>query len=177
MHCISLFVLFRLAILLSVLRFTVYPFGIFKLFLLRCIEHSGKLIHGGDRNAFEVMTLASLLVEALYQGNPNKYYVLFRNLYRSKNSAAAYPSGASEFTPGFMWDSCYSIFGCICMHCISLFVLFRLAILLSVLRFTVYPFGIFKLFLLRCIHTSRRRLLLFWYIIFFSDGYKYLIIT
>jgi hypothetical protein len=30
----------------------------------------GKLTHGGDRKAFEVMTLASLLVEALYQGNP-----------------------------------------------------------------------------------------------------------
>jgi hypothetical protein len=33
--------------------------------------HSGKLTHGGDHNTFEVMTLASLLVEALYQGNPN----------------------------------------------------------------------------------------------------------
>jgi hypothetical protein len=65
------------------------------------------------------------------------------------------PFGTSEFTPGFMWDSCYSIFGCICMHCISLFVLFRLAILLSVLRFTVYPFGIFKLFLLRCIELYK----------------------
>jgi hypothetical protein len=35
----------------------------------------------------------------------------------------AYPSGASEFTPGFRWGSCYSIFSFICMFCWSLFVL------------------------------------------------------
>ena len=33
------------------------------------------------------------------------------------------PSGAPEFTPGFQWDSCYSIFSFICMFCRSLFVL------------------------------------------------------
>jgi hypothetical protein len=42
--------------------------------------HSGKLTHG---NTFEVMTLASLLVEALYQGNPNSTMYFFRNLYHS----------------------------------------------------------------------------------------------
>jgi hypothetical protein len=44
--------------------------------------------------------------------------------------------------------SCYSICRFMCTHCISLFVPFRLAIVLSVLlRFTDsdYPFGIFKL--------------------------------
>jgi len=57
-------------------------------------------------------------------------------------SRTAYPSGAPEFTPGFKWlSSCYLKFSR------SLFVLFLLAIVLSVLRFTAsdYPFGIFKL--------------------------------
>ena len=36
------------------------------------IFHSGPLSDGGDRKTFEVMTLASLLAEALYQGNPNR---------------------------------------------------------------------------------------------------------
>ena len=46
---------------------------------------------------------------------------------------------------------CYSIFNFMCMFCISLFVLFLLVIVLSVLRRFIdsgYPFGIFKLFLL-----------------------------
>ena len=45
------------------------------------------------------------------------------------------PSGAPEFTPGFLWESCYSIFSFMCMYCRYLFV--PLAIVLSVLfRFT-----------------------------------------
>jgi hypothetical protein len=36
------------------------------------IFHSSKLSYGGDRKTFEAMTLASLLSEALYQGNPNR---------------------------------------------------------------------------------------------------------
>ena len=52
----------------------------------------------------------------------------------------AYPSGASEFTPGFEWGSCYLIFSFIYMVCRSLFVLlyfFSLVIALSVLlRYT-----------------------------------------
>ena len=49
----------------------------------------------------------------------------------------AYPSGASEFTPGFQCGSCYSIFNFICMFCAYVF-----------LRYTEsnYPFGIFKIF-------------------------------
>ena len=35
----------------------------------------------------------------------------------------AYPSGVPEFTPGFKWGSCYSIFSFICLFCRSLFVL------------------------------------------------------
>ena len=35
----------------------------------------------------------------------------------------AYPFAAPEFTPGFEWGSCCSIFSFICMFCRSLFVL------------------------------------------------------
>jgi len=34
-----------------------------------------------------------------------------------------YPSGAPEFTPGFEWGSCYSIFSFICIFCRYLVVL------------------------------------------------------
>jgi len=52
-------------------------------------------------------------------------------------AGTAYPSGAPEFTPGSSWGSCYSIFSFICMFCRSFpFVLFLLAIVLSVLRYT-----------------------------------------
>ena len=60
----------------------------------------------------------------------------------------AYPSGTPVFTPSFQWGSCCSIFSFMCMFCRSLFVLFLLAIVLSVfLRFTDsdYPFGILDL--------------------------------
>jgi hypothetical protein len=53
-----------------------------------------------------------------------------------------------EFTLGFYWGSCYSIFSFMCMFCP--FVYFLLAIVLSVLlRYTDsdYPFVIFKLLL------------------------------
>ena len=46
-------------------------------------------------------------------------------------AGTAYPSGAPKFTPGFEWDSCYSIFSFMCMFCP--FILFLLAIVLSVL--------------------------------------------
>ena len=60
----------------------------------------------------------------------------------------AHVTRAHEFTPGFQWSSCHSIFRFMCMFCKSLFVLFPLAIVMSALRFTDsdYPFGIFKLF-------------------------------
>ena len=38
-------------------------------------------------------------------------------------TGTAYPSGAPEFTPGFLWGPCYSIFSFICMFCRLLFVL------------------------------------------------------
>jgi hypothetical protein len=60
-------------------------------------------------------------------------------------------SGIPEFTTGFYWELCCSIFSFLCnVFCRSLFVLFPLAIVLPVLlRFTSsdYPFGIFKLFI------------------------------
>ena len=33
----------------------------------------------------------------------------------TSRTGTAYPSGAPEFTPGFWWGSCYSIFGLICL--------------------------------------------------------------
>ena len=58
----------------------------------------------------------------------------------TSGAGTASTSGAPEFTPGFHWGSCYSIFSFMCMLGRSLFVL---------LRYTNYdyPFGIFKLFL------------------------------
>ena len=41
----------------------------------------------------------------------------------TRGAGTAYPSGAHEFTPGFKWGSCYSIFSYMCMFCRSLFVL------------------------------------------------------
>ena len=41
----------------------------------------------------------------------------------TSGEGTAYPSGALEFTPGFQWGSCYSIFRFTCMFCRSLFVL------------------------------------------------------
>jgi hypothetical protein len=38
-------------------------------------------------------------------------------------AGAAYPSGAPEFTPGFKWGSCYSIFRFICIFCKSFIIL------------------------------------------------------
>ena len=40
-----------------------------------------------------------------------------------RGAGTAYLSGAPELTPGFQWDSYYSILSCICMFCRSLFVL------------------------------------------------------
>ena len=41
----------------------------------------------------------------------------------TSGAGTAHPSGAPEFTTGFLWGSCYSIFSFICMFCRSLFVL------------------------------------------------------
>ena len=67
----------------------------------------------------------------------------------TRGAETAHSSGSHEFTPGFQWGSCYSIFSFMCMSCRSLFVLFLLAIVLSVLlQYTDsnYAFGFFKLF-------------------------------
>jgi len=70
----------------------------------------------------------------------------------ASGTGTAYPSGAPEFTLVFSWvhvaQSLVSLVFCV-EFCRSLFVLFCLAIVLSVLPFTAceYPFCIFKLFL------------------------------
>ena len=70
----------------------------------------------------------------------------------TSGAETAYPSGAPEFTSGFQWGSCYSIFSFISMFCRQLFVLLYLffwPLQFVLLRYTDsdYPFGIFKLFL------------------------------
>ena len=47
----------------------------------------------------------------------------FNRTGATSGAGTAYPSGAREFTPGFQWGSCYSIFSFMCMFCRSLFVL------------------------------------------------------
>jgi len=71
----------------------------------------------------------------------------------SNITGAAYLSEVSKFTTILLVGSCsQSLVICVvfCTTLFMLFVLFHLAILLSVLRFTAsaYPFGIFKLFLI-----------------------------
>ena len=58
-------------------------------------------------------------------------YIICIHYYADSGAGTVYPSGAHEFTYGFQWGSCYSIFSFMCMFCRSLFVL--LAIVLSVL--------------------------------------------
>ena len=68
----------------------------------------------------------------------------------TSRAGTTYHSGALEFTPGFLCGVRVSrSFSFMCMFCRSLFVLFLLAIGLSVFRFTDSDclFGIFKLFL------------------------------
>ena len=46
------------------------------------------------------------------------------NMKRATSGArTAYPSEVLEFTPGFQWVLCYSIFSFLCMFCSSLFAL------------------------------------------------------
>ena len=83
--------------------------------------------------------------------------LLFNSRGVTSGAGTAYPSGAPEFTPVFLWGSCYSILSFICLFCWSFFVLlyfcpfvlFLLATVLSVpLQYTdsYCPFGIFKLY-------------------------------
>jgi hypothetical protein len=72
----------------------------------------------------------------------------------TSGAGTAYPFGESEFTPGFCWGSCYTIFSFMCKFlyiAVCSCVLFLLAIVLCVvLQFTAadYLFGIFKLFMI-----------------------------
>ena len=51
------------------------------------------------------------------------YSILVLSFLCNVLSTIVCPSGAPEFTPGFYWGLCYSIFSFICMFCGSLFVL------------------------------------------------------
>ena len=107
-----------------------------------------------NQNIFFKVTLNTHNAIIHKMDNIKKCYLLFVGLLLiciHVLTGSAYPSGAPVFTPGFEWGSCYSIFTFMCMICRSLFVLFRLFVVLSVLRFTDsdYPSGIFKLFLTR----------------------------
>ena len=67
--------------------------------------------------------------------------------------STTYPSGAPEFTPGFLWSLCYSIFSFMCLFCRPLFVLLYFffwplcCLFFFDLRMHNYPFGVFELFL------------------------------
>ena len=95
-----------------------------------------------------------------------RVYYQINTASATSGARSAYPSGAHEFSLGFNWGSCYSIFRFICMFCRSLFVLlyfFLLTIVLPVLlRYadSDYPFGIFKLFLRICWIVPNKYLLL-----------------
>jgi hypothetical protein len=65
----------------------------------------------------------------------------------------AYPSGALGFISGFKWGSVFSFLHSVVYIIVCPFVIFLLAIVLFVLlRFMAfdYPFGLFKLFLVKC---------------------------
>jgi len=66
----------------------------------------------------------------------------------TSGAGTAYPSGAPEFTPFFSAVRVTRSLVLFLMFCRSLFVLFLLAIVLSVLWYTDsdYPFGVFKIF-------------------------------
>ena len=75
----------------------------------------------------------------------------------TSGAGTAYPFWSTfEFTPGFHWDSCYSIFSFMCMICRSLFVLLSFFFYFdhcvvcssSIYGFWLPPFGIFILFFL-----------------------------
>jgi hypothetical protein len=67
----------------------------------------------------------------------------------TSGAGTAYPSWALEFTPCFLWGSCYLIFSFMCMFCRSLYVLLSFFFWpLCCLFFDLWIlFGIFKLFL------------------------------
>ena len=68
----------------------------------------------------------------------------------TSGAGTVYPSGASEFIPGFLWGSCYSNFSFICMFCRSLFVL---------LYFFFWPLCCLFFFDIQILITS------FWYLL------------
>ena len=67
--------------------------------------------------------IAILIRQLTKSINPLHHIHYFSTLQLTSGAGTAYPSRAPEFTPGFQWGLCYSIFSCICMFCRSLFVL------------------------------------------------------
>ena len=70
----------------------------------------------------------------------------------TSGAGTAYPSGAPEFTHGFLWGSCFSISSFMCNVFVNrcfCFLIFLITIVLNVLWFTDcdYTSCIFKLFL------------------------------
>ena len=73
----------------------------------------------GCRMMLELTKIVNIMVSFMaYQRVCNKSYTKGATC----GTGTAYPSEAHEFTPGFYWGSCYSIFSFICRSCRSLFV-------------------------------------------------------
>ena len=72
--------------------------------------------------------------------------MVFNATYSTRGAGTAYHSGASEFIPDYQWGSCCSIFNFLFLKYLQIivcpFVLFRLVIVSSVLRFTTYGYPI-----------------------------------
>ena len=82
----------------------------------------------------------------------------------TSGAGPAFPSREPEFTPGFQWGSCYSIFRFICMFCRALFVLLYFFLSHCVVcsstiyGFIDYPFGICQTLLPWNVHNIINRL-------------------
>ena len=86
----------------------------------------------------------------------------------TSGAGTAYPSGEPEFTTGFQWGSCYSIFSLICMFCWSLFVLlyfffWPLCCLFFDIRILITPLVFSNLYIL---HITKSTTVVKWFILF-----------
>ena len=99
-----------------------------------------------------IFQLIPVIYHVLKYNNPAMKIITLKSCNQINTTGAtsgagtANSSGTPQFTPSFLWGSCYPIFSLICMFCRSLFVLlyFSFFFVLSVLlRFTYFdsPFG------------------------------------
>jgi hypothetical protein len=102
-----------------------------------------------SKRGFDTLRLPDVLTILFY---PHSWLIYNRVFNKSNTTGVTcgwgspYPSGAPEFTPAFSGVRVTrSLVFCV-VFCRSLFVLFLLTIVLSVLRITAsdYPFGVFK---------------------------------